>query len=67
VNTAVNGLATTAPPTQTARQALASAEKDAAPMLERLHTGLNVELPAIEAQLNALGAPWTPGRVPGVK
>ncbi|MCU1244719.1 MAG: hypothetical protein JWN02_629, partial [Acidobacteria bacterium] len=67
VNTAVNGLATTVPPTQTARQALASAEKDAGPLTERLRVALTVELPAIEAQLNALGAPWTPGRIPQVK
>jgi hypothetical protein len=64
VNTAVNGLTTTQPPTATHRQELATAEAQAGPLLERLRKLIDVDLVNVEKQLNALGAPWTPGRVP---
>ena len=40
-----------------------SAEK-AAPLLDRLHKLIEVDLANVEKQMNALGAPWTPGRIP---
>ena len=64
VNTAVNGLTTTAPPTATHREALAVAQQQTTPLLDRLHKLIEVDLADVEKQMNARGAPWTPGRVP---
>jgi photosystem II stability/assembly factor-like uncharacterized protein len=64
VNTAVNGLTTTSPPTATHREALTSAQQQAATLLERLRKLVEVDLANVEKQMNALGAPWTPGRIP---
>jgi photosystem II stability/assembly factor-like uncharacterized protein len=64
VNTAVNGLTTTAPPTATHREALTIAQQQTGPLLERLHKLIEVDLADVEKQMNALGAPWTPGRIP---
>jgi hypothetical protein len=64
VNTAVNGLTTTAPPTATHREALTIAQQQAGPLLDRLHKLIEVDLAAVEKQLNERGAPWTPGRIP---
>ena len=66
VNTAVNGLLTTAPPTATHRESLELAQQQAGPLLARLRQVIGVELADVEKQLNALGAPWTPGRIPEV-
>jgi photosystem II stability/assembly factor-like uncharacterized protein len=64
INTAVNGFTTTSAPTATHREALAIVETQAGPLLDRLHKLIEVDLAGIESRLNALGAPWTPGRVP---
>jgi hypothetical protein len=64
VNTAVNGLTTTSPPTATHRESLAIAQQQAGPLLERLRKLIEVDLANVEKQMNALGAPWTPGRIP---
>jgi photosystem II stability/assembly factor-like uncharacterized protein len=64
VGTAVNGLTTTSAPTATHRESLEIAQKDAGPLLDRLRKLIDVDLAAVEKQLNVLGAPWTPGRVP---
>src|SRR6185295_16711914 len=64
VTTAVNGLTTTLPPTKTHRDALATAEQQFVPLLDRLRRAVEVDLAAIEKQLNEAGAPWTPGRIP---
>jgi hypothetical protein len=64
VDTAVNSLTTTSAPTQTHREALTLAEKDAATLLDRLRKVIEVDLAGIEKQMDVLGAPWTPGRVP---
>ena len=64
VGNAVAGLSSTQPPTQTYRESLAHAEQQFAPLATRLRQVMEVELAAIEKQLNALGAPWTPGRLP---
>ena len=61
---AIAGLGTTSPPTQTHRQSLALAAKELAPIRERLRKAVEEDLAAIEKQLDALGAPWTPGRLP---
>jgi photosystem II stability/assembly factor-like uncharacterized protein len=64
ITTAVNGFVTTVPPTNTPREALAIAEEQFVPLLARLKTAVEVELAAIEKELNTAGAPWTPGRIP---
>jgi hypothetical protein len=64
VNNAVVGLSTTQPPTQTYRESLTLAEQQFAPLAAQLHQVIEVDLAAIEKQMNALGAPWTPGRLP---
>jgi photosystem II stability/assembly factor-like uncharacterized protein len=64
VNTAVGGLTTTQPPTATHREALAIVEQQMGPLLDKLRTLIDVDLANVEKQMNALGAPWTPGRVP---
>jgi photosystem II stability/assembly factor-like uncharacterized protein len=64
VTTAVNGLTTTLAPTATHRESLDIAERQLMPLLERLRRAVEVELVAIEKQLNVVAAPWTPGRIP---
>lgn len=64
VDTAVGGLTTTSAPTATSREALTIAEQQSATVLDRLHKLIETDLASIEKQMNALGAPWTPGRVP---
>jgi hypothetical protein len=64
VNTAVNGLTTTSAPTATHREALTLAQQQAGALLERLHRLIETDLANVEKQMNALGAPWTPGRIP---
>ncbi|HEV7241910.1 MAG TPA: glycosyl hydrolase [Thermoanaerobaculia bacterium] len=64
VTNAVAGLSSTQPPTQTYRESLASAEQQFAPLATRLRHVIEVDLAAIEKQMNAIGAPWTPGRLP---
>jgi photosystem II stability/assembly factor-like uncharacterized protein len=64
VTVAVNGLTTTSAPTNTHREALTLAEQQIAPLLARLRQTIEVDLAAIERQLNAADAPWTPGRIP---
>jgi hypothetical protein len=61
---AINGLTTTQAPTQTHREALRQAEEQFVPLLARLRQAVEVDLAAIERELNAKGAPWTPGRIP---
>ena len=64
IGNAVAGLSTTSAPTQTHRESLTIAETQFAPLAARLRQAVDGELAAIEKQLNALGAPWTPGRLP---
>lgn len=64
VGNAVSGLSSTQPPTQTYRESLKLAEEQFAPLATRLRQMIEVDLAGIEKQLNAMGAPWTPGRLP---
>jgi hypothetical protein len=34
------------------------------PVLDTLKRIVEIEIPALEAELNKIGAPWTPGRLP---
>lgn len=65
VEDAVNSLwYATSPPTQTQRDAYRFAGEEFAPLLADLTKLIETDLPALEAKLEAAGAPWTPGRVP---
>ncbi|HEX8410355.1 MAG TPA: glycosyl hydrolase [Thermoanaerobaculia bacterium] len=64
IGNAVAGLSTTSAPTQTHRESLTIAEQQFGPLASRLRQAVEGELATIEKQLNALGAPWTPGRLP---
>ncbi len=57
---------TTGPPTGTSLRAYEIAAEEFAPVLDRLRA-LDADLRKLEATLEAGGAPWTPGRVPGWK
>lgn len=67
ITVAVNGFTTTSPPTNTHREALTIAEQQFGPLLAKLKQAVEVDLAAIEKELNAAGAPWTPGRIPDWK
>ena len=54
-------------PTQTQRDAYNSAGEEFAPLLAKLHALVETDLKGIESQMEGLGAPWTPGRVPDWK
>jgi hypothetical protein len=64
VSNAVSGLSSTQPPTQTYRESLKLAEEQFAPLATRIRQAIAVDLAGIEKQMNAMGAPWTPGRLP---
>ena len=49
-------------PTVTQQQSLEVASTDLAGVSGELTRLLETEIPALEAQLEAAGAPWTPGR-----
>jgi len=66
VGTAVSVLGTTSAPTTTQREALDLATSEASKMLDRLRALIDTDLAGIDQQLNAAGAPWTPGRVPSL-
>ncbi len=53
-------------PTQTNAQSLKLAEQQFAQIRAELKRIMGTELPAIEAALDAAGAPWTPGRSVGI-
>lgn len=64
INTAINaGMSSTSDPTETSRRIKAIAERHLQPVLQSLRDILERQVPAIDRQLDELGAPWTPGRV----
>ena len=54
----------TSAPTTTNREAYRIAAEEFAPALEELRQTIETDLPALEQELEKVGAPWTPGRVP---
>ncbi|HXU29742.1 MAG TPA: glycosyl hydrolase [Thermoanaerobaculia bacterium] len=54
----------TSAPTATHQENYRIAAEQAGPVLDKLRTLVEVDLPKIERQLDAAGAPWTPGRMP---
>lgn len=57
----------TSPPTSTEQESYRFAAEAFARVLAELRTRIGKELPALEARLEAAGAPWTPGRLPDWK
>jgi hypothetical protein len=54
----------TARPTQTQHNQYAAAAQDFEGVLAQLRQLIEVDLSRLEKQLEAAGAPWTPGRIP---
>jgi hypothetical protein len=54
----------TAKPTQTQLAQYNAAAQDFEGVLSQLRTLIEVDLSRLEKQLEAAGAPWTPGRIP---
>ncbi len=68
VNSMVSGFwSSVSDPTATQRQAYDIAADAFGAELDRLRDIVNVKLPAINLELEALGSPWTPWRVPAWK
>ena len=61
---AMSGWTTTAAPTGTHRRQYEIAAEAFAPVLARLRELVDTELAGLEAEMEAEGAPWTPGRLP---
>jgi hypothetical protein len=57
----------TSDPTQTQRDQYALLEEEFPPILQQLKDIAEKDLKEIEAELDRLGSPWTPGRVPDWK
>jgi len=55
---------TTSAPTGSSRRQYELASGELRTILERLRPLVENDLPALEAKLDGVGAPWTPGRVP---
>ena len=54
----------TSPPTQTQQNQYTAAAQDFQTVLSQLRQLIDVDLARLEKQLEAAGAPWTPGRIP---
>jgi hypothetical protein len=65
VQRVVGGLwTTTSAPTGTQQEAYTIAARQFAELLPKLTALVETDLAGLEAQAEAAGAPWTPGRVP---
>ena len=53
--------------TDTEKRSYAIVKEEIQPILDRLATIANTELPKLEKELDMLNAPWTPGRIPSWK
>ncbi|WP_420576796.1 WD40/YVTN/BNR-like repeat-containing protein [Ekhidna sp.] len=68
VNTAIwTGTSSWTDPTETSKQVKALAEKYLDPVISSLKTIMNEDVPAINSELDANQAPWTPGRIVEIK
>ncbi|MEL7162067.1 MAG: hypothetical protein AAFN92_15025 [Bacteroidota bacterium] len=64
INTAIyTGMSSLSDPTETSKMVKKIAEEQLSPVLATLQKLREESLPAIDAELDRLGAPWTPGRV----
>lgn len=64
INIAINsGMGTMMEPTRTSAMVKEIAERQLSPVIDSLKSILNTDIPAIDAELSRLNAPWTPGRI----
>lgn len=64
INTAIfTGMASQSDPTETSKMVKEIAEAQLSPIIDTLKDILGLSIPAIDAELNRLNAPWTPGRI----
>lgn len=64
INTAIGaGMSSQSDPTETSKMVKRIAETQLKPIIDSLKEILNTSIPAIDAELNRLNAPWTPGRI----
>ncbi len=64
INVAINaGMSSQSDPTGTSKMVKEIAESQLKPVIDSLKNLLNNSVPSIDAELNRLGAPWTPGRI----
>lgn len=64
INVAIDaGMSSQTDPTQTSKMVKEIAETQLKPVIDSLKEMLNSTVPEIDAELNRLGAPWTPGRI----
>lgn len=64
INTAISaGLSSRSEPTQTAAMVKQIAENNLRPVIQSLKEMIETDIPVIDAELDALNAPWTPGRI----
>lgn len=68
INDVVWGIyGTTSAPTKTMKDALVIVVKEFEPVLAKLKSIKEVDFPQLETQLDEMGAPWTPDRLPELK
>lgn len=64
INTAIyTGMGSTMDPTETSKMVKSIAEAQLKPVIESLKGILEKDIPALDAELTRLNAPWTPGRI----
>ncbi len=61
---AFSRMGATGAPTETQKQSYAIIQEELPPVLAKLKKVAEEKIPALERQLNAINAPWTPGRIP---
>ena len=68
INTAINaGMSSQSDPTETSKIVKGIAESQLIPVINSLKVILNQTIVTIDAELNRLNAPWTPGRIIDLK
>ncbi|MGC8747504.1 MAG: VPS10 domain-containing protein [Candidatus Kapaibacteriota bacterium] len=58
--------ATTQEPTETQKKNFSIAKDELKESISKLRTVIEKEIPEFEKELNSVGAPWTPGRIPNI-
>jgi hypothetical protein len=66
-NMAYTHYGSTAPITQTEKDAYNILSEELPPLIEKLKKIGELDLKELEIQMNKAGAPWTPGRIPDMK
>ncbi|MGB9912713.1 MAG: hypothetical protein ACPLRO_05040, partial [Candidatus Kapaibacteriota bacterium] len=58
--------ATTQEPTETQKKNFSIAKDELKESISKLRTVIEKDIPEFEKELNSVGAPWTPGRIPNI-